>query len=98
MTEKRTRGYDPRLGLQIARTWATAYGSAWMLSSDLIEFPGLFTQFTSFQQLERALIRGKIFLERMPFDSKAFLYRLSPETVAELTYGGADGDVRTEGP
>lgn len=85
--EKRARGYAPRVGKDIARTWATLYGSSWVLASDLVEWPGPFAEYKKFQILQRAMERSGIVLEHQLYDSKAYLYRLSPETVASLTYG-----------
>jgi hypothetical protein len=87
MTEKRRRGYAPRVGRDFALTWATAYGSAWVLAEDVIEFPGVFSNFNKFQTLERAMQRCGYFLERQPYDGRTYLYRLPPETVQELLYG-----------
>lgn len=88
MTEKRSRGFAPHRGKAMARTWATAYGSSWVLSSDLMEPPGVFSDYKKFQIIERAMNRSGYFLERQPYDDRSYLYRLSPEVVKELTYGG----------
>lgn len=85
--EKRSRGYAPRVGLDIARTWAAAYGSAWVLADDLINFPGVFAEYKKFQILERAMARCGITVEKQPYDGRTYLYRLSPETVSEVMYG-----------
>lgn len=87
MTEKRIRGYAPRVGLDIARTWATAYGSAWVLASDVMEPPGVFSSYAKFQVLVRALERCGIPLEMTEYDSKAYLYRLAPHVVQSILYG-----------
>jgi hypothetical protein len=88
MTEKRIRGYAPRAGRDIARTWAIAHGSAWVLAADLMEPPGIFSDYAKFQVITRALERVGVPFERQPYDGRTFMYRLSPETVKELTYGG----------
>lgn len=82
-----TGGYSPRAGKDFARTWATAHGSAWVLASDLMEPPGIFSSYAKFQVIERAMIRSGLAPERQPYDNRAFMYRLSPEIVKELTYG-----------
>lgn len=87
MTEKRKQGYAPRQGREIARTWAVAYGSAWVLSSDLMEPPGVFSSYAKFQIITRAMARCDIYLERMEYSGMSYLYRLSPEKVQELLYG-----------
>lgn len=87
MTEKRERGYAPRQGREIARTWAVAYGSAWVLASDLMEPPGVFSDYKKFQIITRSMERCEIFLERMEYTGNSYLYRLSPEKVQELLYG-----------
>lgn len=88
--EKRNRGYAPRQGLAIARTWATAYGSAWVLARDLIEFPGVFSEYKKFQILTRAMERCGIPLETMDYDGKTYLYRLPPDVVQSILYGGQE--------
>lgn len=82
-----TGGYAPRSGRNFARTWATAHGSAWVIASDLMDPPGIFAAFAKFQVIERALQRSGIPIERLPHDNRSYMYRLSPETVKELTYG-----------
>lgn len=85
--EKRVRGYAPRVGLDIARTWATAYGSAWVLADDLIQFPGVFAEYKKFQILLRALERCAIPVERQPYDGRTYMYRLAPAVVQSILYG-----------
>jgi hypothetical protein len=81
------RGPEASVGLDIARTWAVAYGSAWVLASDLMEPPGLFSDYAKFQVLERAMNRVGIELERQPYNNRTYLYRLNPDLVKELIYG-----------
>ena len=88
MTDNRIGGYAPRAGFDIARTWAFAHGAAWVLASDLMEPPGIFSSYAKFQVITRALERVGIPLEKQPYDGRTFMYRLPPETVKELTYGG----------
>ncbi len=87
MTETRRRGFPPHAGRDFARTWAVAHGSAWVLASDLLEPPGIFAAYSKFQIITRAMERCGIAPERKPYNDKTYLYRLSPETVKELTYG-----------
>lgn len=88
MTERSKPGFPPTVGRDIARTWATQFGVAWVLASDLIDPPGVFASYANFQALERALNRCGFTIERMPYDNRSYLYRLPPDVVKELTYGG----------
>lgn len=86
-TKPHTGGYSPRAGKDFARTWATAHGSAWVLASDLMEWPGIFATYAKFQVIERAMERCGLKPERMPYDNRAFMYRMSPDQVKEVLYG-----------
>lgn len=85
--EPRIRGYAPRAGKDFARAWAVAHGSAWVLASDLMDWPGIFATYAKFQAIERAIERGGYKLEKQPYDGRTFMYRLHPDLVKELTYG-----------
>lgn len=74
----------------MARTWAVAYGSAWVLAADLMEPPGIFSNYAKFQVVTRALERCDIFLEKQVYDGRTYLYRLTPEQVNDLLYGGKE--------
>lgn len=82
-----TGGYSPRAGRAFARTWATAHGSAWVLASDLMEPPGIFSAYAKYQVIERAMERGGVIPEKQPYDGRTYMYRLTPDQVRELTYG-----------
>jgi hypothetical protein len=52
-----------------------------------MEPPGIFSTYAKFQVIQRAMERSGFTPERQPYDNRAFMYRLSPEQVKELTYG-----------
>lgn len=83
MANYRRKG-DPPQGLKMARTWAVVYGSAWVLSQDLMQPPGAFSAFATFQSCLRAMERAGFVPEKQLYDDRSFLYRLSPQTVTDL--------------
>lgn len=83
MANYRKKG-DPSQGLKMARTWAVAHGSAWVLSQDLMLPPGIFSDFSKFQVILRSMERAGFVPETQVYNERSFLYRLSPQLVADL--------------
>lgn len=61
-------------GVALARAWEESFGSAWVVSSDLMEGP--WQGKATFQQCLRALIRADVQYERQEHDQRSYLYRL----------------------
>jgi hypothetical protein len=83
MANYRRKGEPPQ-GLRMARTWAVAHGSAWVLSTDLMQPPGIFSDYVTLQSCLRAMARVNIKPEKMIYDDRSYLYRLDPGVVVGL--------------
>lgn len=75
---------EGKAGMAMARTWAVTHGSAWVTASDVMEFPGIFAEYATFQSCTRAMARAGIFLEDQQYTERAKLYRMNPTTVKAI--------------
>lgn len=89
----RTKPKEEWVGRDIARVWALTFGSAWVTKDELFDPPSpLAFSYTTFSKLLLLVQRAGVPFEKrkMWVKDNNHMYRLTPETVKELTYGGTN--------
>lgn len=69
-------------GVRLAKLWAESYGSAWVVSTDLLEGP--WKGQATLQQCLRAMGRAGIPVDTLPYDGRSLMYKLPESEIRKL--------------